>query len=165
MPRAQPGSNSSQRQQTRDANHSNNNKAADHGEERIFVNSQHTAPRGDIANDQSDCMRLGSKFLWLRCNDRVFYCGKEMAEARIRSKVAPAGDRAPPQCAPALGKQPGRSLGGRALQALQRANSRPGVSRQVRWSSKRGKGVSRLNAECLVIARLVFVISPTMVTV
>jgi hypothetical protein len=30
---------------------------------------------------------------WLRCNDPVFYCGKEMAEARVESKVAPAGDR------------------------------------------------------------------------
>jgi hypothetical protein len=43
---------------------------------------------------------------------RVFYCGKKMAEARVRAKVAPTGDRAPPQCAPALGKQTGRSLGG-----------------------------------------------------
>ena len=57
---------------------------------------------------------------WLRCNVPVFYCGKEMAEARVGSKVAPGGDRAPPQRAPALGKQPGRSLGGRALRALQR---------------------------------------------
>jgi hypothetical protein len=40
---ASPGSKpSSERQQTRDAHHSDNNKAADHGE-RIFVDSQHTA--------------------------------------------------------------------------------------------------------------------------
>jgi hypothetical protein len=69
-------------QQTRDANHSNSNKAADHGE-RIFVDSQHMAPHRDIASDQSDCRRLGSKFLWLRCNGPIFYCGKEMAEIRV----------------------------------------------------------------------------------
>jgi hypothetical protein len=49
----------------------------------LFVDSQHTAPHQDIASDQSDCRRLGSKFLWLRCNDPIFYCGKEMAEARF----------------------------------------------------------------------------------
>ena len=48
---ASPGRKSyPQRQQTRDANHSNNNKAADHGE-RIFVDSQHTAPHRDEASD------------------------------------------------------------------------------------------------------------------
>jgi hypothetical protein len=36
----------------------------------------------DIAGDQPDCRRLGSRFLWLRCNDPIFYCGKEMAETR-----------------------------------------------------------------------------------
>ena len=80
---ASPGSKSSpQRQQTRDANHSNSNKAADHGE-RIFVDFQHTAPHREIASDQPDCRRLGSKFLWLRCNDPIFYCGKKMAETRV----------------------------------------------------------------------------------
>jgi hypothetical protein len=80
---ASPGSESSpQRQQTRDANHSNCNKAADHGE-RIFVDFQHTAPHREIASDQPDCRRLGSKFLWLRCNDPIFYCGKKMAETRV----------------------------------------------------------------------------------
>jgi hypothetical protein len=34
---------SRQRQQTRDANHRNDNKAADHGE-RVFVDTQHKAP-------------------------------------------------------------------------------------------------------------------------
>ena len=29
---------------------------------------------------ETNCRRLGSKFLWLRCNDPIFYCGKEMAE-------------------------------------------------------------------------------------
>ena len=54
-----PSSKSSpQRQQTRDASHSNNNKAADHGE-RIIVDSQHSAPHRDIASDQPDCNRLG----------------------------------------------------------------------------------------------------------
>jgi hypothetical protein len=24
-----------------------------------------------------------SKFLWLRCNDPIFYCGKEMADPRL----------------------------------------------------------------------------------
>jgi hypothetical protein len=80
---ASPGRKSSpQRQQTPDANHSNNNKAADHGE-RIVVDSQHTAPHRDIASNQRDCRRLGSKFLWLSCNDPVFYCGKEMAETGV----------------------------------------------------------------------------------
>jgi hypothetical protein len=80
---ASPGRKSSpQRQQTRDATHSNNNKAADHGE-RIIVDSQHTAPHRDIASEQPDCSRLGSKFLWLRCNDPIFYCGTEMAETRV----------------------------------------------------------------------------------
>jgi hypothetical protein len=37
-----------QREHTRDANYSNNNKAADHGE-RIFVDAPHTAPHRDIA--------------------------------------------------------------------------------------------------------------------
>ena len=87
---ASPRSKSSpQRQQTRDANHSNNNKAADHGE-RIFVDPQHTAPHRDVASDQSDCRRLGSKFLWLQCNDPIFYGGKETAEETcVGSKVAP----------------------------------------------------------------------------
>ena len=39
-------------------NHSNSNKAADHGE-RIFVDSQHMAPHRDIASDQSDCSGWG----------------------------------------------------------------------------------------------------------
>jgi hypothetical protein len=42
-----------------------------------------TAPHRDIASDQPDCRRLGSKFLWLRCNDPIFYCGKEMAETHV----------------------------------------------------------------------------------
>src|SRR6266850_6695267 len=74
-------------QQTRDANHSNSNKAADHGE-RIFVDSQHMAPHRDIASDQSDCRRLGSKFLWLRCNGPIFYCGKEMAKTRVMLELS-----------------------------------------------------------------------------
>jgi hypothetical protein len=40
-------------------------------------------PHLDIASNQQDCRRLGSKFLWLRCNDPIFYCGKEMAETRV----------------------------------------------------------------------------------
>jgi hypothetical protein len=36
----------------------------------------------DTAGDQPDCRRLGSRFLWLRCNEPIFYCGKEMAETR-----------------------------------------------------------------------------------
>ena len=41
------------------------------------------APHRDIASDQPNCRRLGSKFLWLGCNDPIFYCGKEMAESRV----------------------------------------------------------------------------------
>src|SRR5215813_1889505 len=40
---------------------------------------------------RSDCRRLGSKFLRLRGNDPIFYCGKEMAETTSTTK--PTGGR------------------------------------------------------------------------
>ena len=51
-------------------------------------NSQHTAPHRDIASDQPDCRRLGSKFLWLRCNDPIFYCQARQNGQRLLSVLS-----------------------------------------------------------------------------
>ena len=81
-----------------------------------------TAPHRDIASDQPDCRRLGSKFLWLGCNDPIFYRGKEMAETRVK------------QGNPATHPIPGDEM--RALRKLQREQEPRSLAVRIRHRTR-----------------------------